>query len=180
MKKIYSLILILIITFMLTGCGKTATDAVKKYLDNYKNLDVNVLTDMKDIIEKENLSDDNSKKYEDIFKKQYTDLTYQIEKEDYNGDEATITVKIDVYDLYKVQKDATTYLANNSDEFKDSDGKYDSNKFITYKIDKMKETTERVQYTLDFYVVNTSDGWVVSSLSNSDIEKIHGIYDYES
>ena len=44
----------------------------------------------------------------------------------------------------------------------------------------MKETTERVQYTLDFYVVNTSDGWVVSSLSNSDIEKIHGIYDYES
>ena len=124
MKKIYGLVLTLIITFMLTGCGKTATDAVKKYLDNYKNLDVNVLTDMKDIIEKENLNEENSKKYEDIYKKQYTDLSYEIEKEDYNGDEATITVKIDVYDLYKAQKDSTTYLANNPDEFKDSDGKY--------------------------------------------------------
>ena len=180
MKKIYGLVLTLIITFMLTGCGKSATDSVKKYLDNYKNLDDKVLVDMKNVIDKENLNEENSKKYEDILKKQYTDLSYEIEKEDYNGDEATITVKIDVYDLYKAQKDSTTYLANNPDEFKDSDGKYDSNKFITYKINKMKETTERVQYTIDFYVVNTSDGWIVSSLSNSDIEKIHGIYDYES
>ena len=44
----------------------------------------------------------------------------------------------------------------------------------------MKETNEKTSYTIDFYVVNTSDGWTVSSLSNSDIEKLHGIYDYES
>ena len=55
-----------------------------------------------------------------------------------------------------------------------------SKKFITYKLDKMKETNEKTSYTIDFYVVNTSDGWTVSSLSNSDIEKLHGIYDYES
>ena len=64
--------------------------------------------------------------------------------------------------------------------FKDEDGKYDAEKFITYKLDKMKETNEKTSYTIDFYVVNTSDGWTVSSLSNSDIEKLHGIYDYES
>ena len=98
----------------------------------------------------------------------------------YNGDEATITVKVNVYDLYKAQKDATTYLAENPNEFKDEDGKYDAEKFITYKLDKMKETNEKTSYTIDFYVVNTSDGWTVSSLSNSDIEKLHGIYDYES
>ena len=85
-----------------------------------------------------------------------------------------------VYDLYKAQKDATTYLAENPNEFKDEDGKYDAEKFITYKLDKMKETNEKTSYTIDFYVVNTSDGWTVSSLSNSDIEKLHGIYDYES
>ena len=33
---------------------------------------------------------------------------------------------------------------------------------------------------IDFYVVKTSNGWVVNSLSNSDLEKIHGIYNYES
>ena len=153
---------------------------LKKYLDNYKNLDDKVLVDMKNVIDKENLNEENSKKYEDILKKQYTDLSYEITNEDYNGDEATITVKVNVYDLYKAQKDATTYLAENPNEFKDEDGKYDAEKFITYKLDKMKETNEKTSYTIDFYVVNTSDGWTVSSLSNSDIEKLHGIYDYES
>ena len=144
------------------------------------NLDDKVLVDMKNVIDKENLNEENSKKYEDILKKQYTDLSYEITNEDYNGDEATITVKVNVYDLYKAQKDATTYLAENPNEFKDEDGKYDAEKFITYKLDKMKETNEKTSYTIDFYVVNTSDGWTVSSLSNSDIEKLHGIYDYES
>ena len=179
MKKKIGLLLILIMLFV-SGCSSSATDSVKKYLDNYKNLSPNVLADMKEVIAKENLNEENEKKYEDILKKQYTDLTYEIENEEYNGDEATISVKITVYNLYKSQKDSLTYLAENENEFKDSDGKYDANKFITYKLDKMKETNERVSYTIDFYVVNTSDGWTVSSLSNSDLEKIHGIYDYES
>ena len=180
MKKIIIFILLLIVLISVSGCSKTATDSVKKYLDSYKNLEPKVLTDMQDIIDKENLSEENSKKYADIFKKQYTDLTYEIENEEYNGDEATIGLKIKVYDLYKAQKEATTYLANNPKEFEDKNGKYDADKFITYKLNKMKETNEQVEYTIDFYVVNTSDGWVVSSLSNSDLEKIHGIYDYES
>lgn len=180
MKKIKCLLVLLVISLFLTGCGKSATDAVKKYLDNYKNLDDKVLVDMKNVIDKENLNEDNSKKYEDILKKQYTDLSYEITNEDYNGDEATITVKVNVYDLYKAQKDATTYLAENPNEFKDEDGKYDAEKFVTYKLNKMKETNEKTSYTIDFYVVNTSDGWTVSSLSNSDMEKLHGIYDYES
>ncbi len=180
MKKIKCLLVLFITLLFISGCSNLASDAVKKYLDNYKNLDDKVLVDMNNVIDKENLNEENSKKYEDILKKQYTDLSYEITNEDYNGDEATITVKISVYDLYKVQKDATSFLANNPEEFKDSDGKYDAEKFISYKLDKMKETTEKTNYTIDFYVVNTSDGWIVSSLSNSDIEKLHGIYDYES
>ena len=57
---------------------------------------------------------------------------------------------------------------------------YDVNKFIAYKLNEMKMVTETVEYTIEFYVVKTSDGWTVSSLSTSDLEKIHGIYDYES
>lgn len=180
MKKIYSIIVITIFTFLLSGCGKTAVDSVEEYLDNYKNLNANVLSDMKEIIDKENLSNENATVYEEIFKKQYSDLTYDIKNEEYNGDEAVITVQINVYDLYKAQKETTDYLANHNEEFLDESGHYDSAKYITYKLQKMKETTEKVDYTIDFYVVNTNDGWVVSSLSNSDLEKIHGIYDYES
>ena len=67
MKKIKCLIVLLVISVFLTGCGKSATDSVKKYLDNYKNLDDKVLVDMKNVIDKENLNEENSKKYEDIF-----------------------------------------------------------------------------------------------------------------
>ena len=41
-------------------------------------------------------------------------------------------------------------------------------------------TVGQVDYTIEFYVVKTSDGWTVSDLSKSDLEKIHGIYNYES
>ena len=66
MKKIKCLLVLLVISVFLTGCGKSATDSVKKYLDNYKNLDDKVLVDMKNVIDKENLNEENSKKYEDI------------------------------------------------------------------------------------------------------------------
>ena len=69
MKKIKCLLVLLVISVFLTGCGKSATDSVKKYLDNYKNLDDKVLVDMKNVIDKENLNEENSKKYEDILKK---------------------------------------------------------------------------------------------------------------
>ncbi len=44
----------------------------------------------------------------------------------------------------------------------------------------MKKVTETIDYTIDFYVLKTAKGWVVSNPSNSDLEKIHGIYNYES
>lgn len=180
MKAKFKILICFLILILCSGCGNTAKKAVEDYLALYKNLDASVLSDMNTIIDKENLSDDNETKYEDIFKKQYSDLTYKIENEEYNGDEATITVKVKVYDLYKVQKDATNYLVNNPDEFNDETGKYDSEKFIKYKLDKMKTNMDTTEYTIDFYAVKSSKGWTISPLSNSDLEKIHGIYDYES
>lgn len=180
MKTKFKIIACFLLMMMCTGCGDTAKKAVEKHLTMYKNLDSSVLSDMNSIIEKENLSEENKAKYEEIFKKQYSDLTYEIENEEYNGDEATITVKVKVYDLYKAQKEVTNYLINNPEEFNDEDNKYDSEKFIKYKLEKMKNTMDTTEYTIDFYVVKSSKGWTISPLSNSDLEKIHGIYDYES
>jgi len=180
MKKIFRTLVIALMLLSLTGCKDSASMAVEKYLAKYNSLDNEVLADMQNIIDKENLSDENKALYQSIFEKQYTDLTYEIVEEEYDGDEATVDAKITVYDLYKVQNDATNYLANHPEEFNEEKGLYDVIKFMAYKLNEMKMVTETVEYTIEFYVVKTSDGWTVSSLSTSDLEKIHGIYDYES
>ena len=180
MKKVLSVILGVLFILSLSGCGDTAKKAVENYLDGYTSLSDNVTQDMMNVVKDEDINDDQRGVYQDIFKKQYQDLTYTIDKEEYDGDEATITVTIKVYDLYKAQKNARTYLADNQDEFNDEDGMYDVSKFMDYKLEQMKNMVDKVEYTIEFYVVKTSDGWVVSSLSDTDLEKIHGIYNYES
>ena len=116
MKKYKYIILIILFCFVTTACKDTASMAVEKYLAKYNNLDTEVLTDMQKIIEKENLSDESKKIYKSIFEKQYTDMTYKIVEEEYNGNDATIDVQITVYDLYKAQNDANSYLINHPEE----------------------------------------------------------------
>jgi len=180
MKKILNIIIILVMILTLSGCKDTASMAVEKYLNKYNALDEEVLLDMNAIIEGENLNNENRDIYESIFKKQYTDLKYEIVEEEYDGDEATVKAQITVYDLYKVQNDASQYLANNPEEFNNDDGIDDVEKFIKYKLNEMKNVVDTVEYTIDFYVVKTSNGWTISSLSRSDLEKLHGVYNYES
>lgn len=179
MKKIITILIAVFMILSLGGCEDSASMAVEKYLAKYNSLDEAVLTDMQNVIEKENLSNENKEIYEAILKKQYTDLTYEVVEEEYDGDEATVDVKITVYDLYKAQNDASKYLAEHPEEFQDDDGNYDLESFIEYKLNEMKNNIGTVEYTIEFYVVKTTDGWTVSSLSNSDLEKIHGIYNYE-
>ena len=178
MKKIIICLISFLTILTLTGCEDSASMAVEKYLAKYNSLDSAVITDMQNIIEKENLSDENKKLYRSIFEKQYTDMTYKIVEEEYDGDEATVEVQITVYDLYKVQTEAAEYLVQHPEEFNNEQGVYDSTLFTKYKLDKMKTSLDTVDYTIEFYVVKTSNGWTVSSLSTSDLEKIHGIYNY--
>lgn len=178
MKKIIHVLFIFLIVVILSGCNNTAVKTVEDYLNEYKYLSNNVTENMKEIVDRENIEGIDRETYIKIFEKQYKDLKYEILNEEYNGDEATIKVKINVYDLYKIQNDANIYLANHMEEFNDENGEYDYKKFIKYKLNKMINANDRVDYTIDFYVVNKDNRWTVSSLSNADLEKIHGIYNY--
>ena len=138
MKKIGKLLTVVVVLLSLVGCGcmkKTAKGAVQDYLNQYKNLSSNVINDMDTVINNENLTDNQKEKYRDILKKQYQDLKYDIVSEKYDGDNATVEVKIKVYDLKKKKKDVT----------KDDKGNYK-----------------------------------VIDLSNSEIKKIHGVYNYDN
>jgi len=183
MKKVYKLLLVVGICLVLVGCGcmkKTAKGAVQDYLNQYKNLSSNVISSMDDVVNDENLTDSQKEKYRDILKRQYQDLKYEIVNEKYDGDNATVEVKITVYDLYKVQKDANNYLTNNGDEFKEN-GVYSNDLFMNYKLDKMKKVTDTIDYNIIFNVIKDDKGnYKVNDLSNSDLEKIHGVYNYDN
>ena len=182
MKRVGIVLSLIIGIFLLTGCGMkpTAADAVKDLLNQYRNLSSNVLTDLEKVIEQEDFNENQEKVYKDALKKQYSDLKYEIVNETYNGDNAIVEAKIIVYDFYKVQNDASEYLANNQDKFLDEFGEFDNNLFLDYKLDQMKKTTDTVEYTINFDVAKNEDGnWEVLTLNQFDLEKIHGIYNYD-
>ena len=184
MKKLFLTLGVLLSCLALTGCALTrssAKDAVKLFLDQYKNLSTGVLTDLENVIDEEDFTNNQEETYRDILKKQYSDLKYEIVEEKYDGDTATVEAKITVYDLYKAQNDAAAYLNDHQDEFKDEDGIYDNNKFLDYKLEQMKKMNDTVEYTITFDVVKNEDGkWQVKELTDDDLEKIHGVYNYDN
>lgn len=177
MKKI---IVGLFLILLVSGCTKiSARNAVDNYMKKYKTLDSEVLVDLENFVDKENLTNEQKEKYRDILKKQYKDLSYNILEEEYDDELSYVTLKIEVYDLYKVQSDAMVYLENNPQEFYDENNEYDVNKFISYKLDKMKNTTDRIDYTITITVSKEKDKYVVVNPTENDLKKIHGIYNYE-
>lgn len=176
MKKIliWGLLLILI-----TACSynSMAIMAVKDYLDDYINFNNNVEESMNKYVEGENISEEQKKIYKEILERQYRNLNYEIINESYEDNKAIIGVKVTVYNLYKVQKDADDYLVNHEEEFY-TKGVYDKDKFILYKLNLMKQTDERITYLIDFKVNKIENKWIVDQPSNSDLDKIHGTFEY--
>lgn len=183
MKKLLKVIVFSLVFSLMVGCGcmkKTAKGAVEDYLSQYKNLSANVIGDMDNVINNENLTDKDKEKYREVLKKQYQDLKYEVVNEEYNGDTAKVDVKIKVYDLYKVQKEADEYLNNNTNEFMEN-GVYNSDLFMSYKLDKMRDAKDMVEYNITFSVSKDEDGnYKVINVSNDTTLKIHGIYNYEN
>ena len=182
MKKICLGILLML---LVAGCScalleRTPTDAVKTYLDRYNNNDEDVLDELDTYIVGEDFSDEQRQNYRNILTKQYKDLSYKIVDEAQDGDEATVTATVTVYDLYKVQMDAEAYLGQNLTEFNDDEGVYDQNKYIDYRLEQMKKNTDTVDYTITFTLKKVDNQWIVDQLSDTDLQKIHGIYNYES
>ncbi len=174
MKKICSLLLIVL---LLSGCGEnTARGVVESYLKKYKTLDSEVLVDLEEVVEKEDLDKEEKDKYRDILKKQYKDLSYEIKEEEYDNDIDYVTVLITVYDLKEAMDDAKIYLENNPSEFNQEDGTFDKHKYNNYKLDKMKDTTKRISYTIVFTVTKEDDKYVVEQPTENDLLKIHGVY----
>ena len=176
-------IAIILSSFFLFGCSCSdmgAKNAVTDYLSQYNNLTEDVLDDLNKVASTDEFNEEQRELYKEIIKKQYQDLKYEIVDEKYNGDQATITAKITVYDLYKAQKDASLYMKDHIEEFYDKNNIYSNKKYLDYKLEEMKKMMDTTIYTIDFNVVKQNDNWIVEQPSVSDLEKIHGIYNYEN
>ena len=180
MKKFLSSIGIILI---LTGCSltnmdNTPTKKVEAYLNNYQTLDSNVLSSIDSIVVDEELyTNDQKTTYRDILKKHYQDLVYKIKEETINGDKATVEVEIEVNDYTKALKEASEYRNTHESEFLDNDV-FDESKFNDYKLELLKSNKERVKYTIYFSLTKIDDEWVLDDLTQTEQEKLLGIYEY--
>ncbi len=180
-KKLLS---ILGLALILTGCSlgnmdNTPTKKVESYLNNYQTLDSNVLSSLDKIVNQEELFDEDQKTtYKDILKKHYQDLTYTIKEETVNGDKATVEAEIEVTDYTKSLKQAEEYRKTNPKELLDENGIIDEIKYNDYRLDLIKSSKDRVKYTIYFSLTKIDDEWVLDNLTESEQEKLLGIYEY--
>lgn len=166
---------------LLVGCdfNNSPTKSTEEFLMKYQELDDAVLSDLELVIEGTTLTlDTHKEEYTKAMKMQYSDLKYEIIEEEVDGDEATVEVKISVYDFYKIQKDAETYKETHESEFL-TDEVYDEAKFMSYKLKQMVNASDRVEYTIDINLTKEDNEWVVKSFDKDTLDKIHGTYNYE-
>ncbi len=179
MKKRFAIIIVALVLFLTTACslGNTPTSAVERLLSKYNNQDDEIVVELEDYINASDLNEEQAKKYKEVYLKQFKDLKYEIKEEKIDGDNATVTVQITVYDYYGAERESNDYLTSSPEEFK-TDGDYDKSLFTDFKLNKLENVDKTVDYTIDFNLTKVDDNWEVNELTNEQLEKIHGVYEY--
>ena len=177
MKKIIIIICILIYS----GCSlkNTPTSVVESYLNKYQNNEIDVSDNLDKYLNSTSYTNDQRTKYRHIITKLYQDMKYEIIDEKVNDDKATVEVMIKTYDLYKVNSDSNSYLLENASEFYDEYSSYSESKYIDYLLDKMSNNLSTINNTIIFNLTKENEIWTMSELSENDLMKLHGTFNYE-
>lgn len=176
-KKI---LILLVSLLLLTGCNdmmNTPTKRVEEYLGKYQMLDSNVLTELDYVVDNSDYSNEYKEEYKELMIKQYQNLSYKIKNEQTDGNNATITVELEVFDYNNALSEADDYVEEHKEEFASDDKETREEKIDHYKINAMKEVTDKASYTINFNLIKDNKKWVLEKVNNSDLEKIHGLYE---
>ena len=168
---VFSLLLFSLILF---GCefNNTPTKKVESLLMKYQNNSESVSKELDDYVKSEEIDLAYQDKYKEVFLKQYRDLKYEIKDEKIDGNTAEVTAQIEVYDYYKTQTEVSTYITNHQDEF-NTNGIFDNNKVLEYKIKELTNTKDKVTYTIVFNLTKVNDTWTIDNLSEEELEKAY-------
>lgn len=183
MKKLIGILLGIL---FMTGCAcnmnvtkDTPTKKVEEFFSNYQKMDDDVNVQLENVVNNQtDFTEEQKKEYKEIMKKHYQNLKYDIKEEEIDGDNATVTVEIEVTDYSKIMADADTYLSEHQDEFNDEEGVYDVTLFNKYRLEQLKKATDTVKYTLDLSLTKVDEKWVLDPISDTDESKIQGTYVY--
>lgn len=163
MKK-FSLVSIFIV-LLLVGCtlGNTPTSRVEDLLLDYQMLDNSIDIDYIALIG-DDLALDLRGDYEEVIRKQYKGLSYEIKDEEIDGDYSLVTVEIEVMDYKKA---IGMY----------DRGNYDLVRYQKLVLEELKNTKEMVTYTIEFELTKDDEGiWTVNDLGSDINNKLLGIY----
>lgn len=161
----YSLLLLVFICF---GCelNNTPTSKVDELFNKYQMVDDDITLGITNVLDEQNYNETQRKRYRTLLENQYRNLSYEIKDEKVDGDEAIVTVEIEVLDYKKAISNLT----------------YDSSalsleEYNNKKLDLLEDAKDKVIYTLEINLNKDNDGnWKVEALSNADLKKIQGMY----
>lgn len=182
MKKGIKTILVVICALLLfTGCSCALNDnkpeeAVETFFEKYRAKDDNIMTQLKETIENEDLTDNSKEKYQELMEKQYDQFAYVIKDTKEEDNSAIVTVELTVLNYRSAILEAEEELKNNPDKFSDDEGKFSEEKYMDYKIEKMSKVNDTTTHTIDLSLTKENGMWTVEQLSSDDISKLHGLY----
>ena len=144
MKKLLITVLF-ILTFTACSMSNTPKSKVEIYMNQFNSITENVKKDLETTVASENLSESNKEIYKKVLERQYKNLKYSIKDEQINGDNATVTVNITVYDFYKSNANAEKYYNEHTDEFTTSNGTTtDIDSYTKYRLEEMLKMSDTV------------------------------------
>lgn len=186
---------------LVAGCSNTMntpTSKVEEFLGKYQSMDSDVATQLDQVIsDDDTMNDDQKEKYRALMEKQYQNLSYKINNEEIDGDNATVDVEIEVLDYATTINKAKEYYDEHKDEIeeeynqKQSDNDNvvedategveeaveESSSYIDYKIKELEAVTDTTTYTITFYLTKEDGDWELQDISDLDLQKIHGLYE---
>ena len=168
MKK---MLLLLIMSFVFLGCefNNTPTSKVEELMAKYQGLDIDIEDEIENVLSDEMLTLEQKNDFKKLLREQYKNMNYEVKDERIDGDNAIVTVEIEVLDF----KEAITVVDNRYIGRED----YTIEEYNGDKIEELKKTKEKITYTLEIELVKNSDGeWKVNRLSNIEKKKIQGMY----
>lgn len=202
MKKFIIATMVILLSACTLGKAVTPRQKVSEFLDKYKNENTDIITQLEETIKNDITNTDYRDRYKTLMKNQYKNMEYEIKEEIIEEDNAVVEVEITVYDYASAIRNSNEYLNLNPDQFRKEDKStietddnmnekitaddknnntntimdYDEEKFMDYKLSQMENVTDTVKYTIEFTLTKVNNEWQLDELSNSDIEKLHGIY----
>lgn len=178
MKKV--ILVIFSVTLFLVGCStntNTPTSKVEEFMSKYQRMDSEVLSQLDSIVSNnKDLTDEQKKDYKALIERQYQNMSYKIKDENTDDDNATVTVEVEVVDYRSALNNSEEYYKNNRKEFQKDDGTEDVEKYWDYKISEMKKAEDKVKSEIIFTLHKEDGEWKLDDISDSDREKLHGLY----